>query len=61
MLAGWLFGEGALRLIGLLAGCVCSEAHFTVDFLCQDTFLRSYMDEAGYVPIAFVCNFPAVA
>lgn len=39
----------------------CSEEHFTVDFLCQDTFLRSYMDEAGYVPIAFVCNFPAVA
>lgn len=37
------------------------EAHFTVDYLCQDTFLRSYMDEAGFVPIAFICNFPEVA
>ena len=22
--------------------------------------IRSYMDEEGYVPIAFVCNFPDV-
>ena len=30
---------------------------YTVENLCRDTFLRSYMDEAGYIPILFVCNF----
>lgn len=37
------------------------EFYFSPDNLCRDTFLRSYMDEEGYVPIAFICNFPAVA
>jgi hypothetical protein len=36
------------------------EFYFTPDALCADTYIRSYMDEAGYVPIAFVCNFPEV-
>jgi hypothetical protein len=27
----------------------------------MDTFLRSYMDEAGYVPLAVVCAYPNVA
>ena len=33
---------------------------FSVDNLCRDTYLRSFMDEAGYIPIAFVCNFPNI-
>lgn len=27
----------------------------------MDTFVRSYMDEAGYVPISLVCNYYNVA
>lgn len=27
----------------------------------MDTFLRSYMDEAGYVPLGVVCAYPNVA
>ncbi len=34
---------------------------FTPDNLCMDTFIRSYMDEAGFVPIALVCGYPNVA
>jgi len=33
------------------------EMLFTVENLCRDTFLRSYMDEAGYIPIMFICNY----
>jgi hypothetical protein len=39
----------------------CSEYLFTEENLCMDTFLRSYMDEAGYVPLAVVCAYPNVA
>eukprot|EP00903_Cladosiphon_okamuranus_P016863 g15548.t1 len=37
------------------------EFYFTVENLCKDIFIRSYMDEEGYIPIAFVANFPGVA
>ncbi|CAM9991889.1 unnamed protein product [Scytosiphon promiscuus] len=37
------------------------EFYFTVENLCRDIFMRSYMDEEGYIPIAFVANFPGVA
>jgi hypothetical protein len=34
---------------------------FMSDNLCMDTFIRSYMDVEGYVPIALVCSYPNVA
>lgn len=37
------------------------EYLFSVENLCRDTYLRSFMDAEGYVPIAMVCNFPLVA
>ena len=30
---------------------------YDVENLCRDTFLRSYMDESGYIPIPFICNY----
>jgi hypothetical protein len=41
--------------------CVRSEWYFGVDNLCRDMFLRGYFDEEGWVPLAFICNFPSVA
>ena len=38
-----------------------SELIYSSDNLCMDTYIRSYMDEAGYVPIALVCGYPHVA
>eukprot|EP01038_Epipyxis_sp_PR26KG_P005264 gene5264-7315_t len=37
------------------------EILFIPDNLCMDTFLRSYMDVEGYVPIALVYGYPNVA
>jgi la-related protein 1 len=37
------------------------EFYFSTENLARDSFLRSYMDCEGYVPMAFVCNFPGVA
>lgn len=37
------------------------EIIFSIDNLCMDTFIRFYMDEAGYVPIALLCNYANVA
>jgi hypothetical protein len=37
------------------------ELIFSPDNLCMDTYIRSYMDEAGFVPIALVYNYPNVA
>jgi hypothetical protein len=34
---------------------------FNIDSLCMDTFIRSYMDEAGYVPVSLVCTYQNVA
>ena len=34
---------------------------FNPDSLCIDTFVRSYMDEAGFVPIALVVTYQNVA
>ena len=36
------------------------EHYFSDDSLSCDTFVRSYLDSAGFIPIAFVCNFPDV-
>jgi hypothetical protein len=33
----------------------------SADNLAMDTFLRSYMDEEGYLPIALLRNYPNVA
>lgn len=33
------------------------EMLFSVENLCRDTFLRSYMDEAGFIPLLFICNY----
>lgn len=32
----------------------------SADNLSMDTFLRSFMDEEGYIPIAYLCNYPNV-
>lgn len=37
------------------------EMILSPDNLCMDTYIRSYMDEAGYVPIALVYTYPNVA
>ena len=37
------------------------EIILSPDNLCMDTFVRSYMDEAGYIPIALVLQYPNVA
>jgi len=36
------------------------EYIFSIDSLCMDTFIRSYMDVEGYVPIALICNYQNV-
>lgn len=38
-----------------------SEYFFQKDNLCRDTFLRSHLDEEGWVPLALICNFPTVS
>lgn len=38
-----------------------SDAIFHPDSLCMDTYLRSYMDEEGYIPVALVCTYQNVA
>ena len=40
---------------------VYSEMMFNIDHLCMNTYFRSFMDEAGYIPIAFVANYPNIA
>ena len=37
------------------------DSIFHPDSLCMDTYIRSYMDEEGYVPIALVCTYQNVA
>jgi hypothetical protein len=34
---------------------------FNIDHLCVNTYFRSFMDEEGYIPIAFVANYPQIA
>lgn len=34
---------------------------FSPDSLCMDTYVRGYMDEAGYVPVALACSYYNVA
>jgi len=36
------------------------EYYFSDDSLSCDTFVRSYFDTEGFIPIAFVCNFPDI-
>lgn len=40
---------------------VFRELIFSEENLCMDTFIRSYMDEAGYVPLSVVCSYQNVA
>jgi hypothetical protein len=44
----------------LTVSYVHREYYFSPDSLISDTTIRSYLDEAGYIPIAFVCNFPDI-
>ena len=37
------------------------EMLFDADSLCMDTYLRSYMDEAGFIPVSIVCSYYNVA
>lgn len=37
------------------------EMILSPDNLCMDTYIRSYMDVEGYVPIALVYSYPNVA
>lgn len=37
------------------------ECVMSADNLCMDTFVRSFMDEAGYIPVAYLCNYQNVA
>jgi hypothetical protein len=38
-----------------------SELMFGIDHLCVNTYFRSFMDEEGYIPIAFVANYEHIA
>mmetsp|Transcript_66655 Transcript_66655/g.131102 ORF Transcript_66655/g.131102 Transcript_66655/m.131102 type:complete len:223 (+) Transcript_66655:83-751(+) len=37
------------------------EFIFNLDNLCRDTFVRSYMDEDGFVPLPLLCTYQNVA
>ena len=37
------------------------ERMMSADNLSMDQYIRPYMDEAGYVPVAYLCNFPNIA
>ena len=37
------------------------DSIFNPDSLCMDTYVRSYMDEAGYVPLSLLCGYQNVA
>ena len=37
------------------------ELLFNPDNLCMDTYIRSFMDEAGFLPVAVTLNYPNVA
>lgn len=41
--------------------CQQIDQIFNPDSLCIDTFIRSYMDEAGYVPLSLVVTYQNVA
>jgi hypothetical protein len=36
------------------------DYYFSVDNLCKDIFLRSKMDEAGWIPMPVIANFNRV-
>ncbi len=40
---------------------VVSDLIFNPDSLCIDTFIRSYMDEEGYVPVMLTMQYQNVA
>ena len=37
------------------------ELLYGTDYLCVDTYFRSYMDEEGYVPMALLSSYPNIA
>jgi hypothetical protein len=49
------------HLFALLMGTECSEYLFSDENLAMDTYLRSYMDEAGWVPLNVIFSYPNVA
>lgn len=40
---------------------ICRELLYGVDYLCVDTYFRSYMDEEGYVPMALLSSYPNIS
>lgn len=36
---------------------ICSHYYFSLDNLCRDSYLRSYMDEEGFIPLLMLANF----
>ena len=40
---------------------ICRELLYGLDYLCVDTYFRSYMDEEGYVPMALLSSYPNIA
>jgi la-related protein 1 len=37
------------------------EYYFSMDNLCKDIFLRSKMDDQGFIPISVIANFNRVS
>ena len=37
------------------------ELIYGTDYLCVDTYFRSYMDEEGFVPMALLTSYPNIA
>ena len=37
------------------------ELLYGTDYLCVDTYFRSYMDVEGFVPMALLCSYPNIA
>ena len=44
-----------------LSATNCRELLYGTDYLCVDTYFRSYMDVEGYVPMALLCSYPNIA
>ena len=40
---------------------ILRELLFNPDNLCMDTYIRSFMDVAGFIPVALTLNYPNVA
>ena len=54
------YHKGKTHLLKLLATNY-RELLYGTDYLCVDTYFRSYMDVEGYVPMALLCSYPNIA